>query len=104
VTPAAEVAVDVLLLLRRGRVAPALLQLERLPALINDDLLEAVADAYEQGQLDLARQIKGDAKPRRPPARREAPGGPCRGDPPSAGAGHWRGPVGAARLRTAVTA
>jgi hypothetical protein len=55
---AAEVATDVLVLLRRGRVAPALAQLERLPGLIQAE----VDAAYEQGRLDLAREITGDAK------------------------------------------
>jgi hypothetical protein len=41
-TPAAEVAAAVLVLLRKGRVAPALLQLERLPQLIRDKLLDRV--------------------------------------------------------------
>jgi hypothetical protein len=57
---AAEVAADVSLLLRRGRVAPALAQLARLPGLIRDE----VATAYEAGQLDLAREIQG-TRPKR---------------------------------------
>jgi hypothetical protein len=62
-TPAAQVAVDVLLLLRRGRVGPALAQLERLPALVRAE----VDAAYDRGRLDLAREIT-HGKPERQPA------------------------------------
>jgi hypothetical protein len=66
----AEVAADVSLLLRRGRVAPALAQLERLPKLVRVELADRVGAAYRQGYLDgqqaLAAQITGTAaKPRR---------------------------------------
>ena len=65
-TPAAQVAVDVLLLLRRGRVGPALAQLERLPALIHDQMREVAAESYIVGQQALAAEITGTARPKRP--------------------------------------
>jgi hypothetical protein len=67
-TPAAQVAVDVLLLLRRGRVGPALAQLERLPAMINDQMREVASQSYIAGQQALAAEITG-LPPRRRPGR-----------------------------------
>jgi hypothetical protein len=68
--PAAQVALDVLVLLRRGRVAPTLAQFERLPAMIRDELLEAGAAGYEagyaEGQRALAAEITGQTRRRRP--------------------------------------
>jgi hypothetical protein len=69
-TPAAEVAIDVLVLLRRGCVAPALAQLERLPAMIRDELLNAAAAGYEAGRQAMAAEIAAKPKRLRQPAVR----------------------------------
>src|SRR5688500_11027863 len=60
----AEVAADILLLLRRGRVGPALSQLERLPGLIRREALEAAAEGYLEGQRALAAELT-HGKPKR---------------------------------------
>jgi hypothetical protein len=77
----AQLAADVLVLLKRGRVAVALAQLERLPELFRDELTEAAGQAswagyrrgWEAGRAALAAEIVGDAKPKRPrtPRRHE---------------------------------
>jgi hypothetical protein len=77
---AVEIAADVLVLLRKGRVAPVLAQLETLPRLIQTEMIERVGaaswhafhDGYERGQIDLIQQITGTA--RRPAARSPKPG------------------------------
>jgi hypothetical protein len=75
----ADLAADVLTLLRKGRVTVAVAQLEKLPELVRDEITEGLGAAswagyqrgyrvgYEQGQRALAQQIQGTA--RRPAAR-----------------------------------
>jgi hypothetical protein len=63
----AELAADVATLLRSGRTAVALAQLEKLPRLIRDEVTDrlgatgwrAYRDGYERGRADLSAEIAG---------------------------------------------
>jgi hypothetical protein len=70
-----------LTLLRTGRTAMAVRVLEGLTELVTGEMLEAMARAYDDGRRNLAAEITGTAKPKRPrapqgaalPARRDLP-------------------------------
>jgi hypothetical protein len=69
----AELAADIGLLLRRGRVGVAMKQLEKLPELVRDEITDRLGAAswagycrgFEAGRAALAAEIMG-AKPKRP--------------------------------------
>jgi hypothetical protein len=57
---------DVVTLTRTGRVGMALTVLERLTVLVDGALLQAMAEAREEGRRSLAAEITGQARRRRP--------------------------------------
>jgi hypothetical protein len=81
----AELAADIATLLKRGRVAVALAQLEKLPGLVRDEITDRLGAAnwqgyvrgfergFAEGRRALAREIThgkraAAAKPKRPPS------------------------------------
>jgi hypothetical protein len=75
---AAEVAADVLVLLKRGRVQVAMQQFERLPELVRDEITDRLGAAswdgyckgYAAGRAAMAAEIMAEAKPKKPRAQK----------------------------------